>query len=478
MNFKSVVKYSIRFFFLLSIVYISTIYFFDKFVYLNSEQKFELYLKLVEDRNRFYEFIPLSWITVDGLFFILIFIFLIILFTTKFYTYVNELDFVYNNKYFDEYLMLYLMWNSFLLSCLYIFRFNGLSRLNLILFTFLIPLILFLFRNSEIFSNLLGRPISKENFITFNLDELSNFKNLKILAYRKLKSALFISENELTSFVINEVDKLNKIINLNLIVIRLNNTNKLAQKLENYLINLNKKVLLISDKSISFNKNFIYRMKQVDSKFLYYFNNDIQYGSKYILKRTFDIIVSLILIVLLLPLLIVISAFITLTDGKPFLVHQNRVGLHGNQFKMFKFRTMYINSHEKRETLKNLNVKGGPLFKIENDPRLIKRLVFLRKYSLDELPQLFNVIKGEMSLVGPRPLFDEDTSKFDKSYMRRLNVLPGLTGLLQINERNTSNFELWHKYDIEYIDNWSLYLDIKILFKTLKVLRNKDIIGK
>ena len=478
MNFKSVVKYSIRFFFLLSIVYISTIYFFDKFVYLNSEQKFELYLKLVEDRNRFYEFIPLSWITVDGLFFILIFIFLIILFTTKFYTYVNELDFVYNNKYFDEYLMLYLMWNSFLLSCLYIFRFNGLSRLNLILFTFLIPLILFLFRNSEIFSNFLGRSISKENFITFNLDELSNFKNLKILAYRKLKSALFISENELTSFVINEVDKLNKIINLNLIVIRLNNTNKLAQKLENYLINLNKKVLLISDKSISFNKNFIYRMKQVDSKFLYYFNNDIQYGSKYILKRTFDIIVSLILIVLLLPLLIVISAFITLTDGKPFLVYQNRVGLHGNQFKMFKFRTMYINSHEKRETLKNLNVKGGPLFKIENDPRLIKRLVFLRKYSLDELPQLFNVIKGEMSLVGPRPLFDEDTSKFDKSYMRRLNVLPGLTGLLQINERNTSNFELWHKYDIEYIDNWSLYLDIKILFKTLKVLKNKDIIGK
>ena len=478
MNFKSVVKYSVRFLFLLSIVYISTINFFDKFVYINFEQKFEFYLKLVEDRNRFYEFIPLSWITVDGLFFILIFIFLIILFTTKFYTYVNELDFVYNKKYFDEYLMLYLMWNSFLLSCLYIFRFNGLSRLNLILFTFLIPLILFLFRNSEIFSNFLGRSISKENFITFNLDELSNFKNLKILAYRKLKSALFISENELTSFVINEVDKLNKIINLNLIVIRLNNTNKLAQKLENYLINLNKKVLLISDKSISFNKNFIYRMKQVDSKFLYYFNNDIQYGSKYILKRTFDIIVSLILIVLLLPLLIVISAFITLTDGKPFLVYQNRVGLHGNQFKMFKFRTMYINSHEKRETLKNLNVKGGPLFKIENDPRLIKRLVFLRKYSLDELPQLFNVIKGEMSLVGPRPLFDEDTSKFDKSYMRRLNVLPGLTGLLQINERNTSNFELWHKYDIEYIDNWSLYLDIKILFKTLKVLRNKDIIGK
>ena len=103
---------------------------------------------------------------------------------------------------------------------------------------------------------------------------------------------------------------------------------------------------------------------------------------------------------------------------------------------------------------------------------------YLRKYSLDELPQLINVLKGDMSLVGPRPLFEEDNEYFDKNYMRRLNVMPGMTGLLQINERNTDDFEIWYKYDIEYIENWNLYLDIKILFKTFKALKNKNSSGK
>ena len=102
----------------------------------------------------------------------------------------------------------------------------------------------------------------------------------------------------------------------------------------------------------------------------------------------------------------------------------------------------------------------------------------MRKYSLDELPQLINVLKGEMSLVGPRPLFEEDSEYFDKNYMRRLNVMPGMTGLLQINERNTDDFDVWYKYDIEYIENWNLYLDIKILFKTFGALKHKNTSGK
>ena len=114
------------------------------------------------------------------------------------------------------------------------------------------------------------------------------------------------------------------------------------------------------------------------------------------------------------------------------------------------------------------------MFKIEEDPRIIPSLKFLRKYSLDELPQLINVVKGDMSLVGPRPLFEADTNQFDKNYMRRLNVLPGMTGLLQINERNTDDFKIWYKYDIEYIENWSLYLDLKILLKTFKAIKNKN----
>ena len=146
---------------------------------------------------------------------------------------------------------------------------------------------------------------------------------------------------------------------------------------------------------------------------------------------------------------------------------------HGSKFEMYKFRTMYKDSHVKRADLKDSNEKSGPLFKITSDPRIINGLEFLRTYSLDELPQLFNVLKGNMSLVGPRPLFEEDTEYFDKNYIRRLNVLPGMTGLLQVNERNTDDFEIWYKYDIEYIDNWSLYLDIKILLKTFTAVINK-----
>ena len=102
---------------------------------------------------------------------------------------------------------------------------------------------------------------------------------------------------------------------------------------------------------------------------------------------------------------------------------------------------------------------------------------FLRRFSIDELPQLINVIKGDMSLVGPRPLFVDDTEYFDKNYMRRLNVLPGMTGVLQINDRNTDDFEIWYKYDIEYIENWSLYLDLKIILKTFSIVFKKKNTG-
>ena len=102
----------------------------------------------------------------------------------------------------------------------------------------------------------------------------------------------------------------------------------------------------------------------------------------------------------------------------------------------------------------------------------------MRKYSVDEIPQLVNVIKGDMSLVGPRPLFEEDTELFDKNYMRRLNVLPGMTGLLQINDRNTDDFEVWYKYDLEYIENWNLRLDVEILLRTVTAVFNRKNSGK
>ena len=335
MNLKNIIKYLIRFLFLQGVISVVTIWYFDNFVFINAEHKFEIYLNLVEDRERFYNFLPLSWITIDALLVFLISIFLVILYSTKFYTYVNELDFSYENKFFDDYLMLYLMWNSFIFSSLYVFRVTGLSRANLILFSFIVPVILLVFRNSEIISLLLGRSISKENYIAFNLDELSNFINLRIIAYRNQKLVINCDESELSATVEKEVNKLNKVVNLNLIILRLKKSVQLESSLEDFLINLNKKVLIISDNKLSFRKNFIYRVANVDKKYLYYFNNDIQYGAKFILKRLLDIFISSILLIFLFPVFFIISILIIYYGETPFIIKQSRVGLHGKKFKMY-----------------------------------------------------------------------------------------------------------------------------------------------
>ena len=188
-----------------------------------------------------------------------------------------------------------------------------------------------------------------------------------------------MKRKKISSVVQNEVNQLNKVINLNLVVIRLENSRKLKKELENYLINLNKKVLIISDQKLSFSTNFIYRLVKVDSKFLYYFNNDIQYGAKFILKRLMDIIISFIVLIIISPLLLMISLLITNKGGVPFLIKQSRIGLHGRKFNMYKFKTMYNNSHTKRGELEGLNPKKGPLFKIDEDPRVIKGLIFSSK---------------------------------------------------------------------------------------------------
>ena len=478
MQLKSLLKYAIRFVFLQSIIFFTTVWYFDNFIFLSADHKFSIYLNLIEDWERFYSFIPISWITIDALIFVLIFIFLIILYSTKFYTYVNELDFSYENRYLDDYFMLYLLWNSFIFTSLYVFRVTGLSRANLVIFSFLVPALLIFFRNSEIISILLGKSVSSENYISFNLDDASNYRNLRILAFRNDKLSVQISEIDLTNEVIRNVDKLNKLTDINLVVIRLLKLKKLEPELEEYLVNLNKKVLIISNNELKFNTNFIFRLLQVSSQKIYYFNNDIQYGAKYILKRIFDIIISMLLIILFLPLFITSVSIIFRRDSSPVVIKQNRIGLHGKMFGMYKFRTMYNNAHEQRDQLKTASQENSPLFKLDADPRIITGLGFLRKYSIDELPQLLNVIKGEMSLVGPRPLFAEDTEYFDKNYMRRLNVLPGMTGLLQINDRNTDDFRIWYKYDLEYIENWNLRLDVEILFKTVRAVFNRRNSGK
>lgn len=472
MGFKKYLKYGIRFLILQSLLTSFSIFYFDRFLI---GDYFDGYLiirdNLLEDRDRFYPFISNDFIKSDIFIAIFIFLFLVILYSTKFYTYVNELTFSLDRKYFDEFLSIYLLWTSSIFVFFYIFRFSILSRGYLMLFTFLVPLILILFRNSEAISNFLGRSTSKENYITFNVEEDSIFRKLRIITFRNsIGDYSFKNIDE----IIAVVDKVNRNNNLNLIIINLNKSEKLSVKAERYLFEANKKVLIISKNRLIFQNVFLKRVENINNYFLTYFNNDIQYGARYILKRLVDIIFSVLILIATTPIIIFIIFFILMKDGYPFIITQNRVGLHGKKFNMYKFRSMKKDSHTKRTDLKNLNKGEGPLFKIENDPRIIKGANFLRDYSLDEIPQLLNVIKGEMSIVGPRPLFDEDTELFKQQYMRRLNVLPGITGLLQINDRNTTDFSIWYKYDILYIENWSIFLDFKIMLQTPLAMINKN----
>lgn len=478
MSKKNLLKYIFRFVFIQISTVTFSIWYFDNFLLVGNEDKFLLYQNLVEDWNKFYNFIPLEYVTVDTLIVVIVSIFIIILFTTNFYTYVNELNYTLNKNYLQEFFSIYIMWTAYIFSSFYILRFDTLSRASLISFSFFVPLLLFIFRNSEILLALLGRSPLNEKYVSFNLDDNSGFKKLRILSFRKQLQNFDIGLEDNTIKIIKSIDSFNKKEETNLVVLDMQNLNMLDLKLENYLINLNKKVLLFSRNQVTFNSVFIHRSEKIDNKYVYYFNNDIQYGSKYILKRVTDIFISIFLLILFLPILLGISLFILKIDGGPFLIKQNRVGLHGKKFTMFKFRTMRKDSHQMRKELEVLNKKTGPLFKLENDPRLLRGSKFLRKFSIDELPQLFNVIKGEMSLVGPRPLFEEDTQLFNENYMRRLNVLPGMTGLLQINDRNTDDFDTWFRYDLEYIENWSLYLDLNILLKTIPSMFKRTTSGK
>ena len=187
------------------------------------------------------------------------------------------------------------------------------------------------------------------------------------------------------------------------------------------------------------------------------------------LKRTMDIILSIIFIILFLPSSIAIVLLIKFTSDKGSIFFiQDRVGHNKRMFTLIKFRTMVKDAEAMQPEFEHLNEVDGPIFKIKDDPRITKIGKFLRNTSLDELPQLFNVLKGDMSLVGPRPLPIRDVNLFDAQWpKRRFSVRPGMTGLWQINGRNQAEFDELIKYDLKYIDNWSPWLDMNIMFKTV-----------
>jgi exopolysaccharide biosynthesis polyprenyl glycosylphosphotransferase len=186
------------------------------------------------------------------------------------------------------------------------------------------------------------------------------------------------------------------------------------------------------------------------------------------IKNAIDFAGALVLLILLSPLLLIIALLIKLTSSGPVFFIQERVGLNKRRFKMFKFRTMCVDADRRQSQLEALNEADGPVFKIKNDPRVTQVGKWLRKTSLDELPQLINVLLGDLSLVGPRPLPERDFLKFNKLWFnRRFSVKPGITCVWQISGRSETSFDKWILQDLEYIDKWSLVLDFKILVKTI-----------
>jgi exopolysaccharide biosynthesis polyprenyl glycosylphosphotransferase len=193
-------------------------------------------------------------------------------------------------------------------------------------------------------------------------------------------------------------------------------------------------------------------------------------GCKF-LKRTIDTVGAVAGLLLLSPIFALVAIAITLTSPGPILFAQERYGLNKRRFRMLKFRTMCRNAENLQSSVEHMNEAAGPIFKIRDDPRVTALGKLLRKASLDELPQLYNVLRGEMSLVGPRPMSIRDVALFSEArLMRRFSVKPGITGLWQVSGRSNVSFDRWMELDLKYIDRWSLRLDMEILLKTLSVV--------
>jgi exopolysaccharide biosynthesis polyprenyl glycosylphosphotransferase len=187
-------------------------------------------------------------------------------------------------------------------------------------------------------------------------------------------------------------------------------------------------------------------------------------------KRLFDVVVSGLGLLALSPLLLTVAAIIKLQDRGPVLFEQERSGLYGRPFGMLKFRSMVMNAEALRAELEAQNEMDGPVFKIKRDPRITRIGAFIRKTSIDELPQLWNVFRGDMSLVGPRPPIPAEVAQYERWQMRRLSMKPGITCIWQVSGRNQISFENWMKLDLQYIDNWSFWMDIKLLLMTAPVV--------
>lgn len=197
------------------------------------------------------------------------------------------------------------------------------------------------------------------------------------------------------------------------------------------------------------------------------FSSVPEHNLSVVAKRVIDFLVAAALLILLSPLLLLTALFVKFTSPGPVFYRQTRCGLYGRRFDLIKFRTMIDGAEDRLWEIRHLNEMDGPVFKMRNDPRVTPAGRYLRRFSIDELPQLWNVIKGEMSMVGPRAPLPEEVGCYTASQMRRLSVKPGITCLWQVSGRSDIDFTKWMEMDLQYIDNWSVWLDLQIILKTI-----------
>lgn len=212
------------------------------------------------------------------------------------------------------------------------------------------------------------------------------------------------------------------------------------------------------------------RPQQLDGRTMIYIEPVLRDGWRAVAKRAFDVAMASTILLVTLPITLAAMVAIKASSPGPVLFKQVRVGKDGNVFEMLKLRTMVIDAEERKAELAHLNESDGALFKIERDPRITSVGRILRKLSIDELPQLVCVLRGTMSMVGPRPALPDEVLQWDEEVYERLRVLPGLTGMWQVSGRSDSSFEQYKRMDLYYIDNWSLLHDLKICFRTIKVV--------
>jgi exopolysaccharide biosynthesis polyprenyl glycosylphosphotransferase len=216
------------------------------------------------------------------------------------------------------------------------------------------------------------------------------------------------------------------------------------------------------------------RPQQFDGFAMLYVEPVIRHGWRRVAKRGFDVTMASVVLVLTLPVLLIAMAAIKLQDGGPLFFRQVRIGRGGRPFTVTKLRTMVVDAEDRRAELLERNEMDGPLFKMTNDPRVTRVGAVMRKLSIDELPQLVNVVRGSMSMVGPRPALPDEVREWDDQVHERLRVLPGITGMWQVSGRSNTTFEEYKRLDLYYVDNWSLSHDVRICVKTVAVVLRRD----